>query len=147
MGFSHQAQLKLETLCSLRIYWRYIENIIFSYESNLVLSSNEKCLCVMGKNWLFWLWQLILSDVLDDLVYYRIHLCLQNKIWHLITPKEVLDYLAPTANNQMKNNNRTAVRIKCGLPISDLEQDLNVVAVNSCNHGKWSQNISILKVC
>lgn len=38
----------------------------------------------------------------------------------------------------MKNNNGRAVSIKCGLPISDLEQDLNVVAVNSYNHGKGS---------
>lgn len=29
-----------------------------------------------------------------------------------------------------------AVRIKCAFTISDLEQDLDVVAVNSYSHGK-----------
>lgn len=65
-------------------------------------------------------------------------MCSQSKNWPLIILKELLDYFGLTANKHMKNNNGRAVSIKCGLPISDLEQDLNVVAVNSYNHGKGS---------
>lgn len=49
--------------------------------------------------------------------------------------KELLDYLALPANNQMKSNDRTALTVKFGLPASDLEQDLNVEAVN--NYNQW----------
>lgn len=49
--------------------------------------------------------------------------------------KELLDYLALPANNQMKSNERTALTGKFGLPTSDLEQDQNVVAVN--NYNQW----------
>lgn len=49
--------------------------------------------------------------------------------------KELLDYLALPANNQMKSNERMALTVKFGLPTSDLEQDLNVVAVK--NYNQW----------
>lgn len=48
-------------------------------------------------SWMFWLWQLNLGHVLEDMIYYSICLCLQNKISLLI--KEPLDYLALSANN------------------------------------------------
>lgn len=49
--------------------------------------------------------------------------------------KELLDYLALPANNQMKSNDSAALTVKFGLPASDLEQDLNVEAVN--NYNQW----------
>jgi len=66
---------------------------------------------------------------------YRIFLCLQSKIWHLMIIKELLDYSALPANSQMKSNERTALTVKFGLPSSDLEQGLNVVEVN--NYNQW----------
>lgn len=52
-------------------------------------------------SWLFWSWQLNLGDVLEDLMYYRICLCLQSKIGHLMIIKELLDYLALPVKEQL----------------------------------------------
>lgn len=49
--------------------------------------------------------------------------------------KELLDYITFPANNQVKSNERTALTVKFGLSTSNLEQDLNIVAVN--NYNRW----------
>lgn len=146
-GFGHQAQVWVD--CWL-IYAIYIGTTVFIvyllevYRRHYFFILKTTCCFLLTKNisvswlrgsWLLWWWQLKLRDVWEDLMYYKICLCLQCKIWHLMIIKELLDYLALPANNQMKSNERTALTVKFGLPTSDLEQDLNVMAVN--NYNQW----------